>query len=100
MADGPLDWRPSHSGDASTAEAEAGSRQGGQEAEAPPAIERVILLRGVVWQGKDVNAFKMWQDLMRFWPTAFADDHTPERGLLFAHAGADLCSFASGLGLN
>ena len=30
-----------------------------------PEIERVVLLRGVVWQGKEVNAFKMWQDLMR-----------------------------------
>lgn len=49
--------------------------------------ERVILLRGVVWQGKEVNAFKMWQDLMRFWPAPFAPEHTKKPDLLYAHAG-------------
>ena len=53
-----------------------------------PEIERVILLRGVVWQGKEVNAFKMWQDLMRFWPTPFAAEHTQPPNQLYAHAGA------------
>ena len=52
-----------------------------------PATERVILLRGVVWQGQDVDAFKLWQDLMRFWPTAFAKEHTEPAGILLAHAG-------------
>ena len=52
-----------------------------------PEIERVILLRGVVWQGKEVNAFKMWQDLMRFWPTPFAPEHTTPANQLYAHAG-------------
>jgi len=65
-----------------------------QSSVAPPVIERVILLRGVVWQGKDVNAWKMWQDLMRFWPTPFADDYT-EQGLLYAHAGLQPCSHPS-----
>ncbi len=60
-----------------------------------PEIERVILLRGVVWQGKEVNAFKMWQDLMRFWPTPFAPDHTQPPHQLFAHAGVEIVSLLS-----
>ena len=52
-----------------------------------PEIERVILLRGVVWQGKNVNAFKMWQDLMRFWPIPFAPDYNKANTPLYAHAG-------------
>lgn len=50
--------------------------------------ERVILLRGVVWAGQDVNAWKMWQDLMRFWPTPFAPEHTNSDNPLYAHAGS------------
>ena len=53
----------------------------------PQEVDRVILLRGVVWQGKEVNAFKMWQDLMRFWPTPFAPEHTKAPDQMYAHAG-------------
>ena len=88
MADGCLDWRPPCGGEAIPADPAAASRGDSQlSRETRPPVERVILLRGVVWQGQDVDAFKLWQDLMRFWPTPFADEHTPQPGSLFAHAG-------------
>ena len=77
MADGPLSRKSVAMQESSTDSAVARE----------PEIERVILLRGVVWQGKEVNAFKMWQDLMRFWPTPFAPEHTKSPNQLYAHAG-------------
>lgn len=56
-------------------------------------IERVLLLRGVVWQGKDVDALTLWQDLMRFWPTAFAKQHTSPPAVLLAHSGRHFVTF-------
>ena len=98
VADGPLDREEGPTWPAGTFDGEMNSQlngdsrpsQNGAAAVAKgrqPATERVILLRGVVWQGQDVDAFKLWQDLMRFWPTAFAREHTEPPGILLAHAG-------------
>lgn len=53
-------------------------------------VERVILFRGVVWRSSEVDALRLWQNLMRFWPSAFAENLTNPPGALLAHAGGAL----------
>ena len=62
-------------------------------------VERIIMLRGVVWRGEGVDSFKLWQDLMRFWPTAFAREHTRPEGVILAHAGT-FCFKLTGLSVH
>ena len=53
--------------------------------------ERVVAIRGVVWRGDNVEIRRLWQSLMRFWPSEFAQDESRPKGELLAHTGGLKC---------
>ena len=83
----PLDKSPELEKRLQSGEGASTSSQPGSIYEHTGEIERIFMLRGVVWGGEGVDTFKLWQDIMRFWPTPIAQDYTQPPGVLLAHAG-------------
>ena len=51
----------------------------------------MVAIRGVVWRGDNVEIRRLWQSLMRFWPSEFAQDDSRPKGALLAHTGGFKC---------